>query len=228
MENLGPPEDARSMCCSLTRWFLCSSMVTQQFPPLLKKIYIIQGFTLQLPSSYFSSAFFAIEDAFFLKLRSVLRGPLQSFLTDNIFVLTNARPFNIRTKLTCMAHSSVPRLQKKKKALSCCELRGFISVTKDSEKKNSICRLDVVPYFKKDGCTKKEMQCCFAVCPFYFSSVKCYLVLFLYYPIDSPLFFLAFVLYKRGDFSVLPTMAAVMLCKSNVQTDACVHYVRLY
>lgn len=49
---------------------------------------------------------------------------------------------------------------------------------------------------------QKRNAVLFAVCPFYFSSVKCYLLLFLYYPIDSPLFFLAFVLFKRGDVSV--------------------------
>lgn len=66
----------------------------------------------------------------------------------------------------------------------------------------NICRLDVVLY--------KRNAVLFAVCPFYFSSVKCYLVLFLYSPIDSPLFVEPLCCSKEV-VSVCP--AAVMLCK---------------
>lgn len=56
---------------------------------------------------------------------------------------------------------------------------------------------------------QKEIRCCLlSVCPFYFSSMKCYLVLFLYNPIDSPLFSLCI---SKEVMSVYT--AAVMLCK---------------
>lgn len=63
----------------------------------------MQRFTLQLPSSYFFSAFH--------KLRSVLRGLFQSlsFPTNNIFCNNNASSFNILTELTawliCLCHT---------------------------------------------------------------------------------------------------------------------------
>lgn len=71
----------------------------------------------------FKCFFSAIEDAF-LKLRSVLRGLFQSFLTDDIFVSTNARPFNILTELTAwltlLCHACKKKRKLKKKTPNLC------------------------------------------------------------------------------------------------------------
>lgn len=98
-----------------------------------------------------------------------------------------------------MARLSMPHMHKK--ALSCGLLKRFISVSKEMKQREKInaCRLDVVLHFKKDGCAQKNKNKYGVVCclSFYFSRLRCYLVLFLYNPIDSPLFSLAFVHFKR-------------------------------
>lgn len=76
-----------------------------------------------------------------------------------------------------MACQSVPHMHKD---LFCAVLEKFISVTKEIQqrKKTNGCRLDEVLHFKEDGCTKSAAGCCLS---FNFASMKCYLVLFLYY-----------------------------------------------
>lgn len=105
-----------------------------------------------------------------------------------------------------MPCQSVPHMHK---ALSCGLLKRFISVTKEKRKTHTkkkqrerinACRLDEVLHFKEAGCTKRSCVCCLSV-----------LLLFKYemlpgsifvLPIDSPLFSLAFVRFKRGYISL--------------------------
>lgn len=80
-----------------------------------------------------------------------------------------------------MPCQSVPHMHK---ALSCGLLKRFISVTKEIKQSERInaCHLDEVLHFKEGWMHKKKYTVVLAVClSFYFSSMKCYLVLFSYY-----------------------------------------------
>lgn len=119
-----------------------------------------------------------------LTLRSVLgaRFRRSSFLTNNVFVKMLLFFSVFCTELTACPVSLCHTYTKPCPVFL---LKRFISVTKDIKQRERInaCCLDEALHFKEDdGCTKKKYTVVFAVClSFYFISIKCYLVLFLYY-----------------------------------------------
>lgn len=119
-----------------------------------------------------------------LTLRSALgaRFSRSSFLTNNVFVKMLLPPQYLH-RANRMPCQSVPHMHK---ALSCVFIEEVYFCHKRQKKQSerfNACCLDEALHFKEDGCTKRSTQLCLlSVClSFYFISIKCYLVLFLYY-----------------------------------------------
>jgi len=78
----------------------------------------------------------------------------------------------------CMPRPSMPHMHK---ALSCSSLKTFISVTKEVKQRERIIAFCLDEVLHLEAQKRNTRLCLPSVCPFTFSSMKCYLVLFLYY-----------------------------------------------